>query len=174
MNKTKPKKQEFKVNDELHYSDDAKVRIVGNNIESAIISFSQAKKLADEKELDLFEINTSSDIPILRVDDYNKYIFDLNKKMKSSKSTVKPIKEIDLRVNITLHDLETKAKQIKGFIEKGLKVKIVLTMKGRELTRRTESQKRLFELLSMLENFVVVETLPKEEGNKTVVVVKHK
>lgn len=173
MIKTKPKK-EFKVNDELHYNDNAKVRIVGNNIESEIVSFAKAKQLALEKELDLFEINTSSDIPILRVDDYNKYIFDLNKKMKSSKPTTKPMKEIDLRVNITLHDLETKAKQIKGFIEKGLKVKIVLVMRGRELTRKSESQKRLFELLSMLEDFVVIETLPKEEGNKTVVVVKHK
>ena len=69
--------------------------------------------------------------------------------------------------------METKVKQAIGFLSKGHKVKIVLTMKGREVTRREENKKSMLEFLVMIEDYASIESM-KDEGNKTVAIIKKK
>jgi translation initiation factor IF-3 len=45
-------------------------------------------------------------------------------------------KEMKFRPNIGQHDLETKIRQIRGFLEKKLQVKISIIMRGRENLHR--------------------------------------
>ena len=79
-----------------------------------------------------------------------------------------------LTTNIAKHDLETKAKKAKEFIEEGNKVRVTLTMKGRELTRREESQKSILEFIVMLDDVAIPEGKLTENGNRTIVVLKKK
>ena len=159
----------YRVNEEIYgYSN---VRIVGEGVESKVVSLKDAKRLADTMELDLVEINNKVNPPIIRICDYNKFIYELKKNAKKNKQNTTQIKEIQLSVNIAKHDLETKAKQAIGFLNHGDKVKVVLTMRGRELTRRDENKKCILTFIEIIGENGIVESL-KDEGNKTIVIIK--
>ena len=159
----------YRVNEEIYgYSN---VRIVGEGVESKVVSLKDAKRLADTMELDLVEINNKVNPPIIRICDYNKFIYELKKNAKKNKQNTTQIKEIQLSVNIAKHDLETKAKQAIGFLNHGDKVKVVLTMRGRELSRRDENKKCILTFIEIIGENGIVESL-KDEGNKTIVIIK--
>lgn len=160
----------FRVNDEIRIG--GNVRIVGEGIESKVVTMSEARKIAEDMELDLVEIQGKSDVPIVRVCNYEKMLYELKKAAKKNKQQVKPLKEIQLSVNIAKHDLETKANNAKRFIEDGSRVRVTLAMKGRELSRREDNKKPILEFIVMMDDVAVPESTPKDEGNKTVVILK--
>lgn len=160
----------FRVNDEIRIG--GNVRIVGEGIESKVVTMSEARKIAEGMELDLVEIQGKSDVPIVRVCNYEKMLYELKKAAKKNKQHVKPLKEIQLSVNIAKHDLETKANNAKRFIEDGSRVRVTLAMKGRELSRREDNKKSILEFIVMMDDVAVPESTPKDEGNKTVVILK--
>lgn len=172
MNKQDIKKSiSLKVNDEINGFDN--VRIVGENIESKIVSLDEAKKIASDLDLDLVEVNLKITPPVLKICNYEKLIYEMKRNEKKNKQVILPIKEIQLSVNICMHDIEIKAKQAMNFIEKGHKVKVILTMKGRELSRRDESKKSLLEFLTLTEDVASIESL-KDDGNKSIAILKKK
>ena len=160
----------FRVNDEIRIG--GNVRIVGEGIESKVVAMSEARKIAEDMELDLVEIQGKSDVPIVRVCNYEKMLYELKKAAKKNKQQAKPLKEIQLSVNIAKHDLETKANNAKKFIEDGSRVRVTLAMKGRELSRREDNKKSILEFIVMMDDVAVPESTPKDEGNKTVVILK--
>jgi translation initiation factor IF-3 len=70
--------------------------------------------------------------------------------------------------------LQTKANNARRFIEEGCRVRVTLSMKGRELMRRDENKKSILEFIVMLEDVAVPESAPIDEANKTVVTLKKK
>ena len=160
----------FRVNDEIRIG--GNVRIVGEGIESKVVTMSEARKIAEDMELDLVEIQGKSDVPIVKVCNYEKMLYELKKAAKKNKQHVKPLKEIQLSVNIAKHDLETKANNAKRFSEDGSRVRVTLAMKGRELSRREDNKKSILEFIVMMDDVAVPESTPKDEGNKTVVILK--
>lgn len=163
------KNYDYRINDEIfNYSE---VRIVGENIESKVVSLKEAKSIALGMEMDLVEINSKTNPPILRICNYSKFLYELKKNAKKNKVVQTQVKEIQISVNIAQHDLETKAKQAINFLNRGDKVKIVLTMRGRELTRRKENKHSINVLVDLIGTEGVIESC-KDEGNKTIVILK--
>ena len=160
----------FRVNDEIRVG--GNVRIVGEGIESKVVTMSEARKIAEGMELDLVEIQGKLEIPIIKVCNYEKMLYELKKAAKKNKQQAKPLKEIQLSVNIAKHDLETKANNAKRFIEDGSRVRVTLAMKGRELSRREENKKSILEFIVMMDEVAIPESTPRDEGNKTVVILK--
>jgi translation initiation factor IF-3 len=172
----KPKRDDlsskFRVNEEIRLFGD--VRIVGEGIESHVVPIAEARKIAEKMELDLVEIQGRLEIPILKICNYEKMLYEMKKAAKKSKQNAKPLKEIQLSVNIAKHDLETKANNARKFLEDGSRVRVVLSMKGRELSRREENKKSILEFIVMLDDVSVPETTPRDEGNRTSVILKKK
>jgi translation initiation factor IF-3 len=163
------KNYEHRINDEIYgYS---QVRIIGDDVESKIVSLREAKNIAESMDLDLVEVNAKINPPILRVCDYSKFLYELKKNAKKNKQTQTQVKEIQLSVSIAQHDLETKAKQAINFLNKGDKVKVVLVMRGRELSRREENKRSILSFIEFVGENGVVESM-KDEGNKTIVILK--
>lgn len=169
MANIKNKINEPRINDEIRGVET--VRIVGDNIESREISLKEAKRIASNLELYLVEINGNVNPPIVKVVDYSKYMFELKKALKNKNCV---LKEIQLSTNISSNDLNTKVRKAKEFIEDGNKVKVVLTMKGRELGRREDSKKSLLTFIVEMDEVAVPESLPRDEGNKCTVILKKK
>jgi translation initiation factor IF-3 len=94
--------------------------------------------------------------------------------MKNNKKPSVTLKEIQLSTNIASNDLLVKANKARKFISEGDKVKVVLTMRGRELSRRDDSKKCLYEFIDMLSDISVPEALPRDERNKCFVILKKK
>lgn len=162
----------FKVNDDIRIR--GNVRVVGEGINSSVVSIDEAREVAKEASLDLVLINDSQSIPIVKVCNFEKMVYEMKKLEKKNKHNSKPLKEVQLTVNIAKHDLETKVNNARKFIENGNRVKVVLSMKGRELSRREENKKSILEFIVMLEDVAVPESTPRDEGNRTTVILKRK
>ena len=163
----------YRINDEITFT--GNVRIVGDGIESRILDISEARELAESMGLDLIDINTHAKPAVLRIANYEKMIYEMKKSLKKAKQNqTKPMKEVQLSANIADHDIQTKASKATEFLNDGSKVKVVLTLKGRELTRRDENKRSLLKFIECLDEVAVPESTIRDEGNKTIIILKKK
>lgn len=132
----------------------------GQNL--GVMKTQDALAKAIEVGLDLVEVAPNSRPPVCQIMDYGKYMYEKNKKKKQH---IVRDKEVSFRYVIDDHDLETKANQIKKFISKGHKVKIVVKFKAREKVHKDKGFVALDKLIAMLGDVVTVEKPPGFEGH---------
>ena len=168
--KRKNSTNEYRINDEIN-SDVVRLiykPTVGDGGFNKVMPIDEARRIALSKELDLIEINSKTTPIIVRMENYSKFLYEMKKQAKHKKKVTSVLKEVQLSTNISEHDLLIKVKKAKEFIEDGDKVKVVLTMKGRELGRREESKKCLYKFITDMEEVAVPESMPKDENNKSI------
>jgi translation initiation factor IF-3 len=107
-----------------------RVRLVGEGT-NEIVPTEMALRQADDMGLDLVIVSDKSDPPVVRIQDFKKLEYE-RKKAKQGKTRTSELKEIQLKVNISDHDLQTKIGAVKRFLERGDKVKLMVRLKGRE------------------------------------------
>ena len=107
-----------------------RVRLVGEGT-NEIVPTDLALRQAEDAGLDLVIVSDKSDPPVVRIQDFKKLEYEKKKARKTNTKTSE-LKEIQLKVNISDHDLETKVSAIKRFLERGDKVKLTVRLKGRE------------------------------------------
>ena len=93
-----------------------------------VISTRDALERAEGFNLDLVEVAPNANPPVCRIMDFGKYKYEKSKKEKESKKKQHTIniKEIRMRPKPDVHDLETKLKQARKFLEQGNKVKFTV------------------------------------------------
>lgn len=110
-------------------------RIISDDGEQlGIMTAQDALALAGEQELDLVEISPNAQPPVCKIMNYGKFKYEQTRKLKEAKKNQKQIvlKEVKISARIDSHDLETKISHIEKFLEKDNKVKVTLTLFGRE------------------------------------------
>ena len=144
------------------------VRVVGENVEPQVMSIGDAIRLADELELDLVEISPKADPPVCKIIDYQKFLYQQKKKQKEmkAKATKVVVKEIRFGPNTDDHDYNFKLKHAIKFLEDGAKVKSYVFFKGRSILFKEKGEILLLRLAQDLEEYGVVEQMPKLEGKK--------
>jgi translation initiation factor IF-3 len=112
----------------------AQVRVIDpEGKQLGVMTSDQAFKLAQQIGLDLVEVAPNATPPVCRILDFGKYIYEENKKSKTSKTSTSRIKEIELTARIDPHDLATKLRHGEEFLFDGNKVKLRLKFRGREM-----------------------------------------
>jgi len=165
-----PKRREHKINNEVRFKE---IRLVGGNDEDGVMSSYEASKLAENKEMDLVLINENAEIPICKIMNYQKFIYEQEKNKKKNKTL--PLKEIKMGPNISENDLGTKVKQITKFLEKGHKVKTFIQFRGREMVHQDLGLKVLMTIAQEVEEIGVPEAIPnKVVGRKLIMFLKPK
>ena len=81
--------------------------------------------------MDLCLVSDKSTPPVVRLQDFKKLLYE-QKKAKSKQTKGSELKEIQFKINISDHDLQTKMNNITKFLERGDKVKIIVRLRGRE------------------------------------------
>jgi len=116
--------------------------------------------------LDLVEISPTARPPVCKIMDYGKYKYEQAKKRHEAKKhqIVVRTKEIKMRPATDEHDLQTKLKHIKRFLEEGDKVKITLRFRGREMAHMDLGRERLKRIIAEIADTGEVEQMPKLEG----------
>ncbi|HLC06761.1 MAG TPA: translation initiation factor IF-3 [Candidatus Babeliales bacterium] len=118
----------------------------GENI--GTISRSQALRQAEEAGLDLVLIAQSGKdgIPVVKIMDFGKVLYEKKKKTIEAKKHQKviQIKEIKMSPKIGEHDYQTKIKQAVQFLTTGKRVKITLSFRGREIATKDARGSELF------------------------------
>lgn len=123
--------------------------------------------MAIDKNLDLVCVAPQAQPPVCKIIDYGKYRFESQKKAKEAKKNqkIQDTKEIRLSQVIDKHDIDTKLKNARKFIEKGDKVKVSMRFRGRQMAHTDLGMAVMKQFLEGIEDIVVVEKQPKLEGN---------
>ena len=158
------KQRKHKINSEVRFP---LVRLIGQ-VEQQIMSSFEASKLADSMGLDLILINETQDPPIVRIGDYNKFIYDMEKAEKERKKNTHKteLREIQLSCDIHENDLITESKKAYEFLKDGDKVKVVIQLKGRQNSKPERGELVMLKFAEMLTEVGTPEAMPKLEGNR--------
>jgi translation initiation factor IF-3 len=183
-NAPQPKFQ-FRVNDRIRINE---VRLVGENLDE--IGEAVGKKIdpgqvwptrmvkdwARAVELDLVEISPNAKPPVVRIIDYNKFIYDKKKKEKEMKAKAAKtvVKEIRFGPNTDDHDFDFKLRHAQKFLEEGAKVKAYVHFRGRTIVFKERGELLLLRFIKELDEFGAAEALPKMEGRRMIVIISPK
>ena len=142
-----------------------RVRLISEGT-NEIVPTEFAFRQADEVGLDLVIVSDKSDPPVVRIQDYKKLEYE-KKKARQTKAKTSELKEIQLKVNISGHDLETKIAAIRRFLERGDKVKLTVRLKGRE----REAPERAQQLITRVAEVVACK-VSKLPGPMTIAILE--
>ena len=152
------------------------VRVVGETGDNEIHPIREALRMAEEAGLDLVEISPTANPPVCKIMDYKKFLFDQKKKQKEikAKQVKVVVKEIRLGPQTDDHDFEFKLNHAKRFLEEGAKVKVDVFFHGRSIAHKEQGELILLKFAQALEDFGKVESLPKLEGKRMLMMVAPK
>ncbi|HTQ04430.1 MAG TPA: translation initiation factor IF-3 [Polyangiaceae bacterium] len=153
------------------------VRVVdadGSNL--GVLSTEAALRRAQEVGLDLVEVNPKATPPVCKILDFGKYKYEEKKRARDAKrkQTIVEVKEIKLRPKTDDHDIDTKVRAARKFLEAGNKVKIVCRFRGREITHPERARMQLDALVQKLEDLANIEQRPIMEARTMAVLVAPK
>lgn len=148
------------------------VRVIGaDGAQLGIMPVDQAISKARESDLDLVEVAPNDRPPVCRIMDFGKYKYEKKKKSHQHVHQTKT-KEIRLRPKTGDHDIETKVKQAKGFLEHKDKVQVSVVFRGRELAHIEEGRKVMNEVIQQLLEVGKLEAPPSQMGKRMIATVQ--
>jgi len=153
------------------------VRVIGDEgRQLGIMQTHIACRIAEEKGLDLVEVNPKADPPVCKIIDYGRFKYEESKKKRASKKkqTVVQVKEVKLRPKTDTHDLDVKVRSILRFLSEGNKAKLVIQFRGREIVHPETGKAVLHKVLTELGDSAVVEQWPVMEGRRMSMLVAPK
>src|SRR5688572_9539470 len=143
------------------------VRVVlDDGSQLGVMATSEALKAAEQRGLDLVEVNPKSMPPVCKILDFGKYKYEEKKRASEAKrkQTIVELKEVKLRPKTDDHDLQVKVRAAHRFLESGNKVKFTVRFRGREITHPQRAQMQLDWLVEQLTDLANVEQRPQMEG----------
>jgi len=137
------------------------------------VSIDEANRLAREAELDLVEVAPNSEPPVCRVMDFGKFIYEKTKKEREAKraQTKIEVKEIRLRPKTNEHHRDLKVRDARRWLEDGMKVKVRIRFRGREISYPEIALSDLKEVAEDLADIAIVEQAPALEGRTMLMVL---
>ena len=152
----------------------AQVRLIGaDGGHAGVVSLSEALAIARERELDLVEVSPAADPPVARVMDYGKFLYQQAKRDREARKAQKQIevKEIRLRPKTTDHHKGFKTRDARRWLEEGMKVKVRIRFRGREITYPEIAREQLVEIAEELSDIAIVEQTPNLEGRTMLMIL---
>lgn len=134
--------------------------------------FRDALEAAQARDLDLVEVAPNANPPVCRLMDYGKFLYEQAKKEKKSRKAQKTeVKEIRLRPKTGQHDVAFKVRDARRFLNDGLKVKVRVRFRGREITYPEIGREMLKRIAQELEDVSTIEQSPRMEGRSLLMIL---
>src|SRR5271154_6062185 len=121
---------------------------------------------ARRRDLDLVEVNPAANPPVCKILNYGKYVYDMNKREKDTKknTSATKLKELNFHMNIDEHDYGVKMRHAEEFMWKGMKVKLQLKFRGREMMHQDIGMNLVRRMRADLSQIGVADNEPKLIG----------
>jgi translation initiation factor IF-3 len=150
--------------------------IAADGTQLGIMTSQDAIRMAQEQTLDLVEVNPKADPPVCKIMDFGKYKYEEKKRANEArkKQNVVEIKEVKVRPKTDEHDLDTKIRHIRRFLEEGNKAKITVRFRGREITHPEKGREVLDDIIKALEGLINIEGNPALEGKAMTMLIAPK
>ncbi len=125
-----------------------------------------ANELAIKYGLDLYCVAPQGKPPVCKILNYGKFKFEKQKAAKEAKKNQKSteLKQVQLTPQIGIHDLETKARHAREFIEDGNKVEVCVIFRGRQMSHKDLGEEVMKTFCDKLSDISGVDKSPFWEG----------
>lgn len=162
---------EFRVNEGIRVTEVRLIGPDGSNV--GVVPIKKALEIARDAELDLVEVSPNANPPVCRVMDFGKFIYERAKKEREAKraQTKIEMKEIRLRPKTNEHHRGFKVKDARRWLEDGMKVKVTVRFRGREMDYPEIALEDLKEIAHELSDVSSVEQAPQMEGRTMLVIL---
>src|SRR5512143_316637 len=150
------------------------VRLIGADRQHVgIVGIQDALRMAREAQLDLVEISPQAEPPVVQIMDFGKFLYEQHKKERDAKKAQKVIevKEIQLRPKTDPHHRGFKVRDARKWLEDGMKVKVRVRFRGREIAYPDIALEDLRSVADELADVAVVEQQPNMEGRTMLMVL---
>lgn len=180
FHRTEKKEKKFFISNQAIKAE--KVYLIDENGENAgVISTHDAIVQAKELDMDLVLVNPKAEPPVAKIVDLGQLKYQHEKKVHKQKMLQKKVdtKNIRLSFRISEHDLNLRLNQAIKFLSKEQKIKIELSLRGRERqhqTRAREMMKSFVEKLKNQEelNVEIEQDLTSQGGRLTMILINKK
>jgi len=164
----------FRIN---HQIQAAEVRLIGPEGEHiGVVPLREALERSAEAGLDLVEVSPNAEPPVARILDYPKFVYEQTKKEREARKAQKQVevKEIRFRPKTNESHRDMKVAQARGWLQDGMKVKVRIRFRGREITYPELAKEQLEEVARDLSEWAVVEQEPNMEGRTMLMILAPK
>jgi translation initiation factor IF-3 len=150
--------------------------ITAENENLGVVSTREALRIAEDSGLDLVEVSPNARPPVCKVMDFGKFMYERAKKERESRRAQKQIevKEIRLRPKTTDHHRQFKVRDARRWLEDGMKVKVRIRFRGREITYPEIARELLSTVADELSDVSVVEQPANMEGRTMLMILAPK
>jgi translation initiation factor IF-3 len=157
-------KDDYRINKQIRATSIRLIDEEGENL--GVVSLREGLNRAEAAGLDLVEVAPNADPPVARVMNFGKFLYEKEKKEREARKsqTKVEIKEIRLRPKTTDHHKGFKVRDARRWLEDGMKVRVTIRFRGREITYPELALEDLREIAEDLSDVSEVEQAPKLEG----------
>ena len=142
------------------------------------MSSKEAQLLANEQGVDLVEIAANANPPVVKIIDWGKYQYQKMKEdaknRKKAREKQSELKQMKIGLKISDNDLNIKVRKMRGFLDDGDRVKILIIFRGREMAHKEIGNELLNRVVELLGDVIVVEGKPQMNGRNLSVQVRKK
>ncbi|MFZ8847810.1 MAG: translation initiation factor IF-3 [Minisyncoccia bacterium] len=150
-----------------------KIRLISTEGKQiGILTLKEAMEIAEKNNTGLILISDKVDPPVVKLGDYQKYLYQLKRKQKKEGGA--ELKEIRISFQEAEGDLKRKAKQIEEFLQEGHQVRIRMILKGRQLLHVDLAEEKIKKFLEMIEIPIKLTSEIKKQGNNLIVNISKK
>ena len=173
INSQQKKERYYRINEQIRGTYEVRLLNEDGSL-VGVFSFESALSMARSSDVDLIEINRNSVPPLCKLMEYGKfkYLEEKRKKEIRSKQTKIEVKEIIFRPNTSIHDIETKARMARRFLDDGDKVKITVQMKGREILHIDVLEETVNKFLGFVKSYNTETPLTVDGRNAFMIITK--
>ena len=139
-----------------------------------VYSNREAMILAETKELDLIEINPKGSPPVAKMMEYSRFKYQLDKSDKAKPKLATESKVLRVSVRVAPHDLNVQSRKADEFLNKDLKVKLQVQMRGREKAHPELASETMVQFLAAITAPHTLESEAKLMGDSCVCTLKPK
>jgi len=138
-----------------------------------VVSFNRAIEIAEERHQDLVEVAPGANPPVCRIMDFGKFQYEKKRRERKARKHQKnvEVKEIQLGPKTDGHHLSFKVRNARRWIGEGMKVRVRVKFKGREITHPDIGKDRLAQIAEELSDIAVVEQKPNLEGRAMLMIL---
>lgn len=154
----------FRVNETIRVPEVRLIGPAGENI--GVVPIERALRIARDAELDLVEVAPGSSPPVCRVMDFGKFLYERTKKEREARKaqTKIEIKEIRMRPKTNEHHRGFKTRDARRWLLEGMKVRVTVRFRGREIDYPELALEDLKEVAAELLDVAAIEQPPTLEG----------
>ena len=142
------------------------------------MSSKEAQILANEQGVDLVEIAANANPPVVKIIDWGKFQYQKMKEeaknRKKAREKQSELKQMKIGLKISDNDLNIKVRKMRGFLDDGDRVKVMIIFRGREMAHKEIGRELLDRVISLLGEDAIMEGTPQMNGRNLSVQVRRK